>query len=128
MRAVVVALAAASLFGCTYRVAQLPAPGDFARSHAELVARFPDLDAVFPLYSSEGRWGMARAEEFVTAWGEPVHEEWSWWTLWPGNWAMAPQYLWTWELGGKLVRCRIDHPIYDGFEPTVCNCEYLDGV
>ena len=112
--------------GCTYRAARLPAPDEFAKPHERLVQEYPDLDPVFPRHSEAERFGMARAEDFLVAWGEPAERELSWWNLWPGNWPFVPQYLWRWRLAGKTVQCRIDHPFYDGFAPTVCNCEYLE--
>ncbi len=69
---------------------------------------------------------MARAEPVMRAWGEPVERQLRWWNLWPGNWLFVPQYLWTWELADHRVQCRIDHQIYDGFEPTVCNCRVVN--
>lgn len=112
--------------GCTYRVERLPPPEEFAKPPQTLVSEYPELDPIFPEYSTSGRFGMAYAEEFRKAWGEPYRTQLSWWNLWPGNWPFVPQYLWWWRLADKHVQCRIDHPIYTGFKKTVCNCRFVD--
>ena len=80
-----------------------------------------------PEYSTTEQFGMAYAEEFLNAWGEPYRKQLSRWNLWPGNWPFVPQYLWWWRLADKHVQCRIDHPIYTGFKKTVCRrCVTVD--
>jgi hypothetical protein len=112
--------------GCTYRAERLPAPEEFSKSPHVLIAEYPALAPIFPAYSASGAFGMAYAEEFRKAWGEPHRTRLSWWNLWPGNWLFVPQYLWWWQLADKQVQCRIDHPIYTGFRKTVCNCIFVD--
>jgi len=112
--------------GCTYRVERLPSPEEFAKSPQALLTQYPELDPIFPEYSTTEQFGMAYAEEFLKVWGEPYRQQLSWWNLWPGNWPFVPQYLWWWRLADKHVQCRIDHPIYAGFKKTVCNCRFAE--
>lgn len=81
------------------------------------------MGRVFKSDSGNSQAGMARIEPFVEAWGEPASTKLSWWNLWPGNWLFIPQELWTWQLADKTVQCRVDHPIYEGFTTTICNCQ-----
>ena len=68
---------------------------------------------------------MMRADVLLETWGEPADWRVSWWNLWPGNWPFAPQTLWSWPVGERTLRCRIDHPFYDGFRATACDCRVL---
>ena len=122
---IVVAVMAA---GCSFNVARLPAPAEFSKPMSVLVEEYPDLTRVFPEYSTSDRMGMAFADAFIAAWGEPYEKQLTWWNLWPGNWPFVPQYLWYWRLSGKPVACRIDHPFYESWMKTVCNCRVVDSV
>ncbi len=113
---------ALALGGCSYRIAQVPPPEAFDRPLEEVLRDYPEVAPIFPYDSETGRAGMARAEDLLAAWGEPRERRLSWWNLWPGNWPFVPQYLWTWQLGRRTVTCRIDHPFYDLYRATVCNC------
>jgi hypothetical protein len=108
--------------GCTYRLSEVPPPEAFERPIEEVLRDFPDAAPIFPDYSDSDQVGMARADDLLAVWGEPRERRLSWWNLWPGNWPFVPQYLWEWELGRQVVTCRIDHPFYDLYRATVCNC------
>ena len=115
------------LAGCSFNVAEVPSPEEFSGSIREMVDRYPDMSRVFKSYAEDSEPGMARIEPFVEKWGEPESKATSWWNLWPGNWLFIPQELWIWELSGRDIQCRVDHPIYEGFRKTICNCEELNG-
>lgn len=115
----------ALLSGCSFYVTQVPAPEEFSVSIPMLVAKYPEMNKVFKGAGEHSEAGMARIEPFIEKWGEPKSKSLSWWNLWPGNWLFIPQEVWVWELGGKDIQCRIDHPIYEGFRKTICNCELV---
>ena len=79
---IVVAVMAA---GCSFNVARLPAPAEFSKPMSVLVEEYPDLTRVFPEYSTSDHMGMAFADAFIAAWGEPYEKQLTWWNLWPGR-------------------------------------------
>ena len=86
------------------------------------------MEKVFKKEGNHSEFGMARIEPFVKAWGEPKSKVLSWWNLWPGNWLFLPQEIWTWEFENKTIECRVDHPIYEGFTKTICDCQEVPSL
>ena len=115
-----------SMSGCTFNVARVPPPDEFSKPIAAIVDDYPEMNKVFKSNNEHSEFGMAKLEPFLDVWGEPESKTLSWWNLWPGNWLFMPQEVWVWELGGKSIQCRIDRPIYEGFEKTICNCQEID--
>ncbi len=114
------------LGGCSFDVEQVPPPHELSLTLAELIKKYPDMKRVFKTGAQSEEMGMARIDPFLKAWGEPESKENSWWNLWPGNWPFIPQQLWTWNIQGVTIQCRIDHPIYEGSRQTICNCQRLN--
>ncbi|MEL7297532.1 MAG: hypothetical protein AAGJ86_07695 [Pseudomonadota bacterium] len=114
------------ILGCSFTITEVPPPDEFTRPIPEVLNEYPEMSRVFKGESGNSDVGMARIEPFIEKWGEPKSKSTSWWNLWPGNWLFIPQQVWIWELGDKMIQCRIDHPIYEGFKKTICNCQEID--
>jgi hypothetical protein len=117
------------LQGCAYEIDSVPARADFERPLDEVLADHPQFASQFHENRkalSEHYRGMVYAEPFREAYGEPDSWRLSWWNLFPFNWPIAPQTLWFWEIEGRTLQARVDHPFYLGFKPIVCDLEWVE--
>lgn len=117
-----------SLTACATPMERIPSKAEFERPVEDVMNDYPEFKALFLEHrreAGEAYRGMVYAEIFRETYGEPEHWKFSWWTLFPFNWPIAPQTLWYWTLGDQRLQARVDHPFYHGFEPVVCDLEWV---
>jgi hypothetical protein len=118
-----------ALTGCASQIDRIPARADFERPLEEVYAENPAFHALFLEHRKEAGDaypGMVYADVFAEAYGEPDSWRFSWWTLFPFNWPIAPQTLWFWQLGEHKLQARVDHPFYEGFTPIICDLQWVE--
>jgi hypothetical protein len=117
------------LTACATDIDRVPARAEFERPVDEVLSEHAQFKSLFLEHRKEtgdAYPGMVYAAPLREAYGEPEDWRFSWWTLFPFNWPIAPQTLWFWDLGGRTLQARVDHPFYEGFTPVICDLAWVE--